>query len=45
MNAEGVQTVTITAEDIGHTIVFLASDEAKMVNGALVPVDNAWSTI
>ncbi|KAJ4392628.1 hypothetical protein N0V91_011342, partial [Didymella pomorum] len=44
-DAQGVPQVDITAEDVAHAIVFLASDEAKKINGVLMPVDNAWSTI
>jgi len=44
-DAQGVPQVDITAEDVANAIVFLASDEAKKVNGVLMPVDNAWSTI
>jgi NAD(P)-dependent dehydrogenase (short-subunit alcohol dehydrogenase family) len=35
----------ISADDVARSIAFLASDEAKMVNGALLPIDAAWSTI
>jgi NAD(P)-dependent dehydrogenase (short-subunit alcohol dehydrogenase family) len=35
----------IGADDVARSIAFLASDEAKMVNGALLPIDAAWSTI
>jgi NAD(P)-dependent dehydrogenase (short-subunit alcohol dehydrogenase family) len=35
----------ITTEDIANAILFLASDEAKMINGACLPVDRAWSVI
>ncbi|KAF3052375.1 hypothetical protein E8E11_011144 [Didymella keratinophila] len=44
-DAQGVPQVDIAAEDVANAIVFLASDEAKKVNGVLMPVDNAWSTI
>jgi NAD(P)-dependent dehydrogenase (short-subunit alcohol dehydrogenase family) len=32
-------------DDIARGIAFLASDDAKMINGVLMPIDNAWSTI
>ncbi|KAK0462508.1 short-chain dehydrogenase/reductase SDR [Desarmillaria tabescens] len=32
-------------ETIAQVIVFLASDSSKGINGAILPVDNAWSTI
>jgi len=35
----------IQASDIANSILFLASDEAKMVNGVSLPVDKAWSVI
>lgn len=44
-DAHGVPQVDISSEDVANAIVFLASDEAKKVNGILMPVDNAWSTI
>ena len=31
--------------DIAHTVVFLASDEAKFINGAQIRVDNAMSVV
>jgi 2-deoxy-D-gluconate 3-dehydrogenase len=30
------------AEDIGPAAVFLASDEARYVTGAILPVDGGW---
>lgn len=44
-DAQGVPQVDIGPEDVANAIVFLASDEAKKVNGVLMPVDNAWSAI
>ncbi|KAJ5747639.1 uncharacterized protein N7511_009335 [Penicillium nucicola] len=35
----------IKAEEIAATIIFLASDSSLRINGAVVPIDNAWSTI
>jgi len=44
-NEKGEPVTVISADDVARSIAFLASDEAKMVNGALLPVDAAWSTI
>jgi len=35
----------ISSADIANTILFLASDEARFINGAAVPVDNAWCVL
>ncbi|KAL3434408.1 NAD(P)-binding protein [Aspergillus tetrazonus] len=32
-------------EDIAHCLLFLMSDRSKGLSGAIIPVDNAWSTI
>ena len=32
-----------TPEDIAHAVVYLASDEAGMVNCATLPVDGGWT--
>ncbi|GHP13966.1 3-ketoacyl-ACP reductase [Lentilactobacillus fungorum] len=32
-----------TAEEIANTALFLVSDEARYVNGAIVPVDGGWT--
>ncbi|KAJ4989633.1 short-chain dehydrogenase/reductase SDR [Stagonosporopsis vannaccii] len=44
-NAQGVPQLEVSPEDVANAIVFLASDEARKVNGVLMPVDNAWSAI
>lgn len=45
MNENKQPQPVVTADDVARGIAFLASDEAKMINGALLPVDAAWSTI
>jgi len=35
----------IAAADVANVIVFLASEMAAKVSGAIVPVDNAWSAM
>jgi len=35
----------IQGDDVAHAVLFLASDEAKMINGASLPVDKAWSVV
>lgn len=32
-------------DDVAHTVVFLASDESKFINGAAIRVDNAMSAV
>lgn len=44
-DAQGVPQVDISPDDVANAVVFLASDEAKKINGVLMPVDNAWSVI
>ncbi|KAF2006151.1 NAD(P)-binding protein [Amniculicola lignicola CBS 123094] len=36
---------TITVDDVAKAIAFLASDDARHISGAALPVDNAWSSI
>jgi NAD(P)-dependent dehydrogenase (short-subunit alcohol dehydrogenase family) len=36
---------TITALEVAKTIVFLASDQARTVNGVSLPVDKAWGVV
>jgi len=33
------------ASNIANVILFLASDQAKMINGATIPVDQGWSVV
>jgi NAD(P)-dependent dehydrogenase (short-subunit alcohol dehydrogenase family) len=44
-DAEGNPVPVVGVDDVARGIAFLASDESKMINGALIPIDNAWSTI
>jgi NAD(P)-dependent dehydrogenase (short-subunit alcohol dehydrogenase family) len=39
------ETPDIESEDVANAILFLASDEARMINGACLPVDRAWGVI
>ncbi|CAI7643385.1 unnamed protein product [Penicillium pancosmium] len=32
-------------EEVSETVIFLASDQSARINGAVLPVDDAWSTI
>lgn len=34
---------TLKASDIAQLALFLASDESKMINGAIIPADGGWS--
>jgi NAD(P)-dependent dehydrogenase (short-subunit alcohol dehydrogenase family) len=44
-DSEGTPVPVIGVDDVARGIAFLASDESKMINGAMIPIDNAWSTI
>ena len=44
-DSEGTPVPVIGVDDVARGVAFLASDDAKMINGALIPIDNAWSTI
>ncbi|KAJ5229180.1 hypothetical protein N7489_009888 [Penicillium chrysogenum] len=35
----------VEAEDIANCLLFLVSSQSKRINGAIIPVDNAWSVI
>lgn len=37
--------IGLRAEDIARPLLFLVSDRSKGINGAILPIDNAWSTI
>ena len=30
-------------EDVAHLVIFLASDKAKFINGALIPLDGGFT--
>lgn len=32
-------------EQVAAAIVYLASDASRGINGAVIPIDNGWSTI
>ena len=42
---QATATPATTAEDIANVITFLASDEARNINGAILPSDGGWSVI
>lgn len=35
----------IRAEDVAQAIIFLASGHSPRISGAVLPVDDAWSTL
>lgn len=35
----------VSPKDVASGIAYLASDEARMINGAMLPIDAAWSTM
>jgi NAD(P)-dependent dehydrogenase (short-subunit alcohol dehydrogenase family) len=39
------ETPDINPGDVANAILFLVSDEAKMINGVCLPVDRAWGVI
>ncbi|PCH00163.1 Short-chain dehydrogenase/reductase SDR [Penicillium occitanis (nom. inval.)] len=41
----GLPAPHIKPEDVADGILFLASEKAKKINGVLLPIDTAWSTI
>ncbi|CAK7223991.1 hypothetical protein SEUCBS140593_005422 [Sporothrix eucalyptigena] len=41
----GELTATIPSKSPAQLMAFLASDVAEYINGAIIPVDNAWSVI
>jgi NAD(P)-dependent dehydrogenase (short-subunit alcohol dehydrogenase family) len=45
VNTEGAYPHPAQPEDMVGIMLFLASDMSKKINGAIIPVDNAWSTI
>ncbi|KAL4940631.1 hypothetical protein BDV06DRAFT_223929 [Aspergillus oleicola] len=36
---------TIRAGEVAHTLLFIVSDRSRRINGAVIPVDDAWSAI
>lgn len=44
-NEHGQPVPVVTPMDVAKGIAYLASDDARMVNGALLPIDAAWSTL
>lgn len=44
-DSEGIPVPVVGVDDVARGIAFLASDDAKMINGAMIPIDNAWSTM
>jgi NAD(P)-dependent dehydrogenase (short-subunit alcohol dehydrogenase family) len=42
---QGAAGLPLQPDEIAKTIVFLASENARYISGALVPVDLGWSTI
>ena len=45
LNAASSQSKLGEPDDIAHTVVFLASDESKFINGASISVDNGMSIV
>ncbi|KAJ5379958.1 uncharacterized protein N7496_002386 [Penicillium cataractarum] len=35
----------VRAEDVANAIIFLASDKSSRISGAMLPIDDGWSTI
>ena len=42
---ERMNSFPITCENVAEAIIFLASSRSAAINGAVLPVDNAWSTV
>ncbi len=45
MGRAGVPTTLTTVGDLDAAVVFLASDEAAFVTGAILPVDGGWTCV
>ena len=45
LDSSGTPVAHIEAEDVAHGIAFLASEQARMISGVLLPIDTAWSTV
>jgi len=39
----GLIPATLKPEDVAHLALFLTSDEASRINGAIIPIDAGWS--
>jgi hypothetical protein len=44
-DSKSTLVLVISVDNITQGLAFLASDKSKMINGALILIDNAWSTI
>jgi NAD(P)-dependent dehydrogenase (short-subunit alcohol dehydrogenase family) len=40
---DGIIPATLKAIDIANLALFLASDDSKMINGAIIPADAGWT--
>ena len=41
----GASGLPMTPEAVAPSLIYLASDKAAFISGALLPIDMAWSTI
>ncbi|KAL2826226.1 NAD(P)-binding protein [Aspergillus cavernicola] len=37
--------IHLKPEDVAHSLLFLLSEHSRRISGAIIPIDNAWSTI
>jgi NAD(P)-dependent dehydrogenase (short-subunit alcohol dehydrogenase family) len=40
---DGIIPAMLKAIDIANLALFLASDDSKMINGAIIPADAGWT--